>query len=1202
MGGEYAHKLDELTDPAEGDMLVISDLDAPSVLKRVTLANLREVLGSGTYAEPVTEDPAFEAPEWNLIPIVGGWQIQFTSKIADAYYYFIERRNVNTGDYDLVAYALPGIHMHVGSQDTISVELKVADIAVREYGTFRVFSGKLDGTHSPKSNPISKWAKLGTEIDWVPTAPTLSDTDYPEVVQTEDKKFSVRIKIVPAAAERKLIESYEVRVRRWDTIDGQYDKWRSIPKHVSAGVHKPKYIIYEIAREHWKNSEKFQVAVRAKPIPYSEEYSAWSDPQTIDPTVDLTPLDAPGLYATANHLTVRVYISRATRPPDSDSVAPDLDHYILQYQLSGGDWTPVPTDADPDDGVITTPLYDLFLDDADVDKTVKFRARAVDYAGNESAWSTETTPLTITKITTGVLASGAVTASKVGEIALFGWQFDGTYSAVDHNTVSWTSGILTLTDETTYSIDAGSTGDISSLVYIYFDINTPTALQWTTKASTAIGQGKILMAVAKDVISPKKAEFQVFGGSGDKMALITADNIAANTITANEIYGNTITANEMHANALSVHLQTNNNLKSASSGARVEIFPDADTGLAIYDNASNDVFKAIVGGTDVGDVILGDSSNGYVKWDKSAGKLEIKGQLTQVLAGLETDQSQIIIEKDGSLGVIKIYGGAELSGKIYGEGVTEHGSSVIWLRHEALDGSWHSDLNMKASNLTLTHNDDDSLIIQNISAAGLIMKLRGGIGANVDKITLDAQNNRIDLASGGVLRIDSSNVIDSAKKFVGAGIDLTSGGDIKINGTTVITSAGVLQNVTWQGTDIASDYIVDEFEKDTFTFLVDHATTDFNLRFRRSGGGGATIPLNEYVGLQRWEGLTSTDPDIWEEFAGLTVKATNVGVGTFTGEMWLGLAASGAFDPDLFIFYGDGSVKIGTREVHFEDGSSNYDLLSYDGSNWIRRTPAAANLVDLTTNSQYITGSKWFGSGTTYFYKYDASPTQYFYRYDTAGDISDNDVIGTLGFYGEVNNVLSHFATIFVRAIDTASGSEDGRIGFTLDDDGASTERFVFDSDGTATADTAWSPFTGAHFYQGAPGLRPDRAVILNDNGEIQYTTKVNDKRFIGVIILVKKHPPERDSLGYPLRSGNIMYLVAAAGDCLTAQNSGVLIVGPVENGDRLCTSSVAGHLMKQPRMESIEDMLDGYVMRARQTVVQSSDAESVIYATFSNN
>ena len=66
---------------------------------------------------------------------------------------------------------------------------------------------------------------------------------------------------------------------------------------------------------------------------------------------------------------------------------------------------------------------------------------------------------------------------------------------------------------------------------------------------------------------------------------------------------------------------------SAASGARVRIFPDANTGLLITDG-TNEVFKALVGGADAGDVIIGNSSGQHVRWNRSESKLEIEGVLT----------------------------------------------------------------------------------------------------------------------------------------------------------------------------------------------------------------------------------------------------------------------------------------------------------------------------------------------------------------------------------------------------------------------------------------------------------------------------------------------------------------------------------------------------------------------------------------------
>lgn len=68
---------------------------------------------------------------------------------------------------------------------------------------------------------------------------------------------------------------------------------------------------------------------------------------------------------------------------------------------------------------------------------------------------------------------------------------------------------------------------------------------------------------------------------------------------------------------------------SAASGARVRIFPDANTGIQVIDDATNDVFKVIVGGADVGDVIVGNYAGGQgIFYDKSANSTTFAGTLS----------------------------------------------------------------------------------------------------------------------------------------------------------------------------------------------------------------------------------------------------------------------------------------------------------------------------------------------------------------------------------------------------------------------------------------------------------------------------------------------------------------------------------------------------------------------------------------------
>lgn len=68
---------------------------------------------------------------------------------------------------------------------------------------------------------------------------------------------------------------------------------------------------------------------------------------------------------------------------------------------------------------------------------------------------------------------------------------------------------------------------------------------------------------------------------------------------------------------------------SASSGARVQIFPDANTGLLCEAADGTDVLKVEVGGTNTGDVTLGNySGNTGALWDQSASAFNIKGTMS----------------------------------------------------------------------------------------------------------------------------------------------------------------------------------------------------------------------------------------------------------------------------------------------------------------------------------------------------------------------------------------------------------------------------------------------------------------------------------------------------------------------------------------------------------------------------------------------
>ena len=112
------------------------------------------------------------------------------------------------------------------------------------------------------------------------------------------------------------------------------------------------------------------------------------------------------------------------------------------------------------------------------------------------------TSITITggSVVTSVL-SGLVGLSNTN-IAAQGWSQTCVFYTSDSNTINWSAGTLTTAAGTVYSISASDTGNMTAKTYIYLDIGvSTTAYQTTTTASTAVGSGKVLVAIAWPVLA-----------------------------------------------------------------------------------------------------------------------------------------------------------------------------------------------------------------------------------------------------------------------------------------------------------------------------------------------------------------------------------------------------------------------------------------------------------------------------------------------------------------------------------------------------------------------------------------------------------------------------------------------------------------------------------------------------------------------------
>ncbi len=151
-----------------------------------------------------------------------------------------------------------------------------------------------------------------------------------------------------------------------------------------------------------------------------------------------------------------------------------------------------------------------------------------------------------------VTLSGSVAISGIAndsntDIALLEMTHDLVFSVTDADTIAWASGTIDLSNGRQFSIDAGNTGNMAALTYIYLDPGTSsTILQTTTTYSTAIGADKRLIGTAQNQTTT--ASFIPFGPG---QILVDGDNIGALSVVAANIAANTITAGKMNVSQLS---------------------------------------------------------------------------------------------------------------------------------------------------------------------------------------------------------------------------------------------------------------------------------------------------------------------------------------------------------------------------------------------------------------------------------------------------------------------------------------------------------------------------------------------------------------------------------------------------------------------------------------------------------------------------
>src|SRR3990167_6647671 len=178
-------------------------------------------------------------------------------------------------------------------------------------------------------------------------------------------------------------------------------------------------------------------------------------------------------------------------------------------------------------------------------------------------------------ITGGAISSTPISSipnSTATDISLLEKSHNLVFSVTDADTIAWATGTIVFSNGRTFTIDAGNTGNMAALTYIYLDTGASSAvLQTTTTYSTAMGANKSLLGMAQNntvtaMFIPYGAGTPLIDGANIGALSIVAGNIAASTITAGKLSVSQLSAITADLGTITAGTVTGATIQTASSG------------------------------------------------------------------------------------------------------------------------------------------------------------------------------------------------------------------------------------------------------------------------------------------------------------------------------------------------------------------------------------------------------------------------------------------------------------------------------------------------------------------------------------------------------------------------------------------------------------------------------------------------------------
>jgi len=420
---------------SDNDFLLMKDVDSGAILSKKQVRDYRSIFGTGY---PRTEDLPegdIQPPEWTLEGIEGGWRIIIKSVVPDAICYIVYWFDAYyTGQYKIAG----GIWEYRENASEGVLELIVRAPAENSPGrVFRMFKIRSvsDSEKGPLSEKKEAWSKIHLPADFVPSAPSLdAENGYPTINYYPMKPghfaYTILLRILAPAGQKDYIEHYKI-FRATDSGSGSFDgtePYEEIRTYVPENKEvPPSRFPFEDTDPKLTTGWKYRYRVIAVALNGNPSEPGGADPndyQEITLDDDTTAPDPPTFTVEtfATHFEIKFYNPYdSNKPPPTQNngdPCPDWHYWVICYKPEG-------QTGDPDEECTGCGTGFLFAGMAEhhqytqgipaewAEKTLVFRAKGVDYAGNESEWSSASDPDKIKKVTGEIIDSRTIDAEHV---------------------------------------------------------------------------------------------------------------------------------------------------------------------------------------------------------------------------------------------------------------------------------------------------------------------------------------------------------------------------------------------------------------------------------------------------------------------------------------------------------------------------------------------------------------------------------------------------------------------------------------------------------------------------------------------------------------------------------------------------------------------------------------------------------------------